>query len=496
MRNSLPYIPDIDRLICTACSMDKAEADSDAEWDGDFYSQFLLEHGFIEKTNGVYSLKRKYADIASEDRAMSRQSLWRILEELPICQRVMQSMGKDGGTEEGIVQKCDKEYSRQDIHVVLAWMERLGVVEYKDGSYFWNENETVFEEETAESAYPLDITSRLDITEDKFSVYEYLRKVKRGDVKMNPDFQRNEVWKPEQKSQFIESAILNIPMPPLYFKRETDGQLIVVDGLQRTSALRDFMDGKLTLTGLKALSQLNGENLSTLQAGSPDKQRLISKVEDKMLFFYELSAKTPMSIVYDIFNRINTGGTKLERQEIRNCIFIGHSTRMLKELAQNRDFVSAIDNGITSSRMKDREAILRSIAFMIFDYKKDYGNSIDDILERTMRRLNKMSETEVKDISVNFLSVMRKTHEFYGRENFRIPTSFTRGRINIAVMETITHVFHKLNNGQGLDKQQAQLSIKALLSDQKYLDAVRNSTGSKQKVLDRFNLAKEKFNIA
>jgi hypothetical protein len=203
-----------------------------------------------------------------------------------------------------------------------------------------------------------------------------------------------------------------------------------------------------------------------------------------------------MSIVYDIFNRINTGGTKLERQEIRNCIFIGHSTRLLKELSGEEAFRKAIDYGISPKRMKDREAALRCIAFTILDYKKTYARSMDDYLERAMRKINKASQIEVEDIKKNFLKTMEQTRSVFGMNNFRIPSDYTRGRINIAVMETIYYVFYKkVEHGQTIDKNLMQQSFQTLLRDSKYLDAVRNSTGSPYKVMTRFELARQIFNV-
>ncbi len=278
-------------------------------------------------------------------------------------------------------------------------------------------------------------------------------------------------------------------------KKDAQGRLIVVDGLQRTLALRGFLNDEFPLTGLKALSKLNGLTCTELR-NNDSLSNLITRVEDRQLFFYVISKNTPMSIVYDIFNRINTGGTKLERQEIRNCIFIGNSTRLLKELSGEDVFNKAIDKGISGKRMKDREAALRCIAFTILDYKKIYTRSMDDFLEQAMRRINKMSTVEVDDLKRKFLNIMDRTQRTYGDTNFRIPSDYTRGRINIAVMETIYYVYYqKIEMGQTIDDNLMRQSFQTLLKDPAYLDAVRNSTGSPSKVMTRFNLAKQVFNV-
>ena len=146
--------------------------------------------------------------------------------------------------------------------------------------------------------------------------------------------------------------------------------------------------------------------------------------------------------------------------------------------------------------MKDREAALRCIAFTLLDYRKSYVRSMDDFLERAMRRINKLSMVEVEDIKKRFLNIMELTLRVFGSSNFRIPSDYTRGRINIAVMETVYYVFYKkTEQGQSLDNNLMRQSFKTLLKDAEYLDAVRNSTGSPSKVMTRFALAKQIFDV-
>lgn len=491
MNNILPYIPDTDRMVATARELMSVEIARKGEWKENPYAMFLFEHAAAG--GDTFQLQSQYMDMLSEKKTESRHGLWELLRHQTICTDVLDAIGM-GASGNDVEEKLKNRYTLQDVHVVMAWLERLRIVKYADGVYKPNDDEEEYEEEVKTGLYPLNMLDKVDIKEDKFSVFEYLRKVNGKKIIMNPDFQRNEVWKPEQKSQFIESAILNIPVPPFYFKSDLQGRLIVVDGLQRTSALREFMSNKLTLTGLNALSELNGENYDSLKA-DPEKAKLITRVEDKMLNFYELSAKTPMSVVYDIFNRINTGGTKLERQEIRNCIFIGHSTKLLKELSKDKRYRDAIGWGISDLRMKDREAALRCIAFTLLS-TDIYKGSMDDFLEQAMRTINKMSEVEVEDLKSKFLKTMDETLRLFGVHNFRIPTGYTRGRVSIAVMETIYYAIYKLlEAGKRLNEVEMNRRFERLLNDNDYLDAVRNATGSMMKVTTRFEIVKKGFEI-
>ena len=492
MRNCLPYVPDIDRLLNTLRKMGGSRPE---DWEEDVYASFWLNVSAVVLDKQEYSVAPVFTAMASSEREEARNAFWKwISTSIPI-EDITEFIGKDGINITDLLARLAATYPEQDTRVRVAWMERLGIVRVENGKYILNDGEIEFDDDVKDGIYPIDIEDTIDIKDDKFSVFEYVRKVNDGKIVMNPDFQRNEVWTIEQKSQLVESTMLEIPIPAFYMKKDAQGRLIVVDGLQRTLALRDFLNDSFRLYGLNALNKVNGYTCSEMRKDEK-LSNLITRVEDRQLLFYVISKDTPMSIVYDIFNRINTGGTKLERQEIRNCIFIGHSTRLLKELSGEIAFKEAIDGGISAKRMKDREAALRCIAFTILDYKKTYVRSMDDFLERAMRKINKLSLVEVEDIKKRFLSIMKQTLHVFGMANFRIPSDYTRGRINIAVMETIYYVFYKKAElGQTIDNNLMRQSFQTLLKDSEYLDAVRNSTGSPYKVTTRFELARKIFNV-
>ncbi|KAA6328385.1 hypothetical protein EZS27_022716 [termite gut metagenome] len=232
------------------------------------------------------------------------------------------------------------------IKTILSWLVSLEFIIESNEKYICNENVEIDFDESSneESIYPANYAKEIDIKEDKFSVFELLRKIENKKIIMDPDFQRKLVWK---KNQFIESILLNVPLPPFYFKKDIKGNYTIVDGLQRTSTLQEFLNNKFALQGLNALPDLQNSYFNDLN------DDLRTRIEDKNLLIYVLQPSVPMIVVYDIFNRINTGGTKLERQEIRNCIFIGESTKLLRKLADTIIFKDAIDRGIPDTRMKD-----------------------------------------------------------------------------------------------------------------------------------------------
>lgn len=352
------------------------------------------------------------------------------------------------------------------------------------------DDDTLLEDSGEEGLYPYDPTEAdIDIREDPQTVFELMRKYENGKLIIDPDFQRNLIWKLPQKSKFIESVILNFPLPPFYVNQTTEGKYIVVDGLQRTTTLHEFVNNEFNLQGLEALKKLNGYNFSALQNLSGDYQ---TKIEDKKLNLYVIRPSVPSKVVYDIFNRINTGGTNLQRQEVRNCIFLGKSTQLLKELAESDDFKIAINQGISPKRMKDREAVLRYLAFKNFDYKKDYQGDMSNFLERTMKKINTMQISKIQSLNHDFKRVMKLTYEFFGNKNFRLPTAQTRGIVNMAILESVAYFF-SIENDLFLNQNKIQIiaNFEKLIKNEDYLDSVKSATSSKAKVICRFNLAQE-----
>lgn len=336
------------------------------------------------------------------------------------------------------------------------------------------------------SIYPYDMPKEVDIREDPHSVYEWLRKLSRKMLIIDPEFQRNLVWKPKQKSLFIESVLLNIPLPPLYINQAIDGRYIIVDGLQRTSTLQEFVNDDFALSELRVLTELNGKTFTQLDV------EYQTKVEDRKLLIYVIKPSVPLQMVYDIFHRINTGGTQLTRQEIRNCFYIGPATRFLKDLSERETFRKAIDYGIAPTRMKDREAVLRFLAFKILDYRTDYRNDMDAFLGEAMKQMNKMNDNELARLREEFERVMVLTYTFFGDNNFRLPTDSTRGRINIAILESVSYFFGKMSDVfLQSNKEKIKQNFRELLSNPDYRDAVRFSTGDSRRVIRRFNLAQE-----
>lgn len=474
-----PYIPDINRVFDTYSQV--ADSDFDPDFYDDVYFKFLVDNGFLQILDSKVISKGSF-DLSDEN--SRNKTFLSFLNDQEATKRILGQIGDAGTSLEKLISELSETIHPDDIRVILAWLEHLNQIKLSDDKYILV-NDLEEESDNKESIYPLSYNETLDISEDKFSVFEYLRKIKLGKIKMNPDFQRNLVWKPKQKSRFIESTILQIPIPPFYMKRMPDASLVIIDGLQRTSALKEYLNNQFALSDLEALRDFNGMKFRDMEAYD---STISTRIEDKQLFFYVLGPSVPMAAVYDIFNRINTGGTKLERQEVRNCVFIGNATSFLKRMVKSGTFLKAIDWGISDNRMKAREAILRCVAFVIQPVSS-YQGSIDDFLEKAMKKLNAMSSIEIDDLEKKTSDTFKLTYDFFGKANFRIPGPNTRGRINVAVMEVIFNCFWGKTATDFPTKEEVLESFNSLLKDKEFLDSFRISTSSKSGVKKRFEFA-------
>ena len=306
----------------------------------------------------------------------------------------------------------------------------------------------------------------------------------------DPEFQRSpNAWDEVKKSMFIESLILNLPLPHFYFNKDASGRLVVIDGLQRLTAVLDFYEDDFRLVGLKALPWLNRLNKSELEEKHNE---VWSKIEDKNIPYYSIMPSVPMAVTYDIFRRINTGGTRLERQEIRNCIYLGRSTKLLKKMSELTEFSYITDAGISPKRMKDREAVLRCLAFSDEEFRKDYKGDLDDFLGEVMKKINLMDDVEVCKLEEEFKANLKKVESVFGKNAFRIMNDDTRGRINLAVMESVYSAFNAMSAQYVRENKEKLLNkYQDLILNDVYLNSVKTSTNQMKKVSTRLNLAYE-----
>ena len=129
---------------------------------------------------------------------------------------------------------------------------------------------------------------------------------------------------------------------------------------------------------------------------------------------YTVEKGTPDVVVYNIFQRINTGGLQLNPQEIRQALYTGKATRLIQQLVENKEFQTATQYAIESERMTDREYVTRFIAFTELDYRLEYKGNIDEFLIKALKKVNTYTEKELQRVALGFERVMRYSKDIFG----------------------------------------------------------------------------------
>lgn len=306
----------------------------------------------------------------------------------------------------------------------------------------------------------------IKFSRDNYSLYELKRKLTENKfIVIDPEFQRENVWGHKQNAELIESIMMGIPIPIIYLFEDEKGIRQVVDGRQRLTCITHFMDNKFKLIDLNILSDFNGYYFKDLPPV------LQSKIEDYQVTVYTVQHPTPEKVKFDIFDRVNRGGTQLNNQEMRNALYLGKSTKLLKKLAESRPFILATGGGVPPTRMKDRYMILRYLAFYLYRTEMvdglEYKSDMDDFLANVMRAINKFSDEEIEKLENIFANSMRQCLRVMGPDGFRFNKksqgSNQRRPINMGLFETLAYFF-SFDIGN-IDHQQLKNKIEDLKQD-------------------------------
>lgn len=356
-----------------------------------------------------------------------------------------------------------------------------------------NQEELILEE-TIEEVQPVEIPPdkrRVYADKSDRSIYELFRKFQRGDLILDPEFQRRYVWDNKKASLLIESILLEVPIPVIYLAEEEDGKFTVIDGQQRLRSFFRFLNNEFKLRGLSVLSELNGKYFKDLDE---EKQR---KIEDATLRVIEIRKESHSDVKFEIFERLNVGAVKLNDQELRNCIYRGKYNDLIKELAEDRDFLFLLGLKEPHKRMYDRELVLHFLAFYNQTYLK-YKPPMKQFLNREMENNRNISEEKIKELRRAFKETVSMVKSVFGDKAFRrfIPgdEKDPNGRweirkINIGLFEIIMFGFSRYAKNQIIplsDVIREEL-LHMMTSDKEFVESISGSgTTSIAKVTTRF----------
>ena len=316
---------------------------------------------------------------------------------------------------------------------------------------------------------------------------------KQGLIILEPEFQRDNVWSLTKQQELIESVLLGIPLPAFYFSEDRNGNYIVVDGKQRLTTFFKFMYEGMRL----------GKNLKTLVnnksvAKHEDfEAKLRNKFEDFKLICYIVSSTTSPVIQNEIFLRVNRGGIILNKQEIRNALNQGKSTRLLNNISQNENIAF-----VAKKRKKDQYIALRFFSFYLFRKDEEFISwymeqiekqgidkfNVDVLLDLTMKYINKNSQDFSDRLYTLFCEAYDKSQIIFAKLQ---RAQFSRGESRVVNMN-IFEVWMYLMDSIDFDEKSETIidslcyEYTRMINDEEFIDKILYLRDQEERINYRF----------
>ncbi len=344
------------------------------------------------------------------------------------------------------------------------------------------EEESLFYEDESDQQPPPDIIAYNELR----SCADLYRMYDKNILNITPDFQRNSVWSPPAQTRFIDSLIKQLPIPSMCFSLDFKTQKWqVIDGLQRMTAIIRFLEDKnWRLSDLEDIDKkLAGKKVSHFKDENSADHILYQRLENLTLpvtvLRCDYSKKSHMEYLFTIFHRLNTGGTKLNNQEIRNCIFSGTFNTLLKELNEDSNW-RAINRlkDKDDYRFKNVEMILRHFAFN--DSLPKYKGILSKFLNEYMRVHRDPSDSFLENKKVTFTRTVKLVATKILSED---------ERIGISILEALlAGVSHNIDALEQLPEEKLKLSFRKLREHPSLAtDYLNDGVAKKEKVQARIS---------
>jgi len=335
--------------------------------------------------------------------------------------------------------------------------------------------------------YPADFT--LEVLVDKWNKKE---------IRV-PELQRRFVWTQAQSSKLVESFLLGLPVPPVFFYQDRgDSGLLVVDGQQRLRSIVYFFAGlfgeagagktakSFNLTGLDEHSPYYDVTYQQLKASN---QSAFNKLQNSVLRSFVMKQLDPAddTSIFQVFERLNTGGVVLQGQEIRNCIYYGEFNEALRKINGHPAWRQILGNKHADKRMRDIELILRF--FALFSNTKNYKKPMKKFLNDFMKSHRNLQSVKLERLKTLFMKTADAVVTYLGARPFHIH----RG-LNAAVYDSVFVSFAR--NLENIDMAPTNAVIKrmkanfeTLVRDERYLVWVSSHTTDVDVVPSRIDKA-------
>lgn len=335
------------------------------------------------------------------------------------------------------------------------------------------------------------------------------RQLEKGNIDLNPSFQRRDAWSEQEKSRLIESLMLGFPVPPIILaeNKQKKNSYLVIDGKQRLLSIRRFYSNvsekefkeknlkekdafkQLKLKGLDILKDFNGKTYSQMQVENAE---YINNLDNQSIRTIVIKNWPDEAFLYTVFFRLNTGSKKLSPQELRQALKPGAFLNFLDDGTANSTAIKdMLNNKGADPRMKDIELALRFFAFKCFPDK--YKGNLKEFLDYTCENLN--GNWEAKEYIIRDLFAELEKSIVFLKDLFAPDAAFSRytdgkcnGRFNRSIYEILTYYFSIKEVRIAVEKKKEEFVNKfvELNDNQEFVYAVSNTTKDINRVVIRF----------
>lgn len=325
------------------------------------------------------------------------------------------------------------------------------------------------------------------------SCADLFRMYKQGILEIHPEFQREIVWNPPAQTRFIDSLIKQLPIPSMCFSLDFKRQKWqVIDGLQRIFTIIKFLsleDWSLSkLTDID--SRISGKHLDEFADENSELHDLYIRVENLTLpitvIRCDYGKKSHSEYLFTIFHRLNSGGVKLNNQEIRNCIYSGNFNHLINELNEYPNWMKLNRmHEVGGSRFAKQEIILRLFCF--FERFEKYGGRLASFLNDYMNENRNLNKDEIKRKKELFERTVDVVFEKIFEQNPPKLTITVLESLLVGISLNLQYVTNQ--NHQKLNMYYEQLISHEEFSEVKLLEGL----SGKQRVIGRLKASKEIF---
>lgn len=250
-----------------------------------------------------------------------------------------------------------------------------------------------------------ELRKEIDYNTRDYSIDFLIQKFRDNEFYIPEEYQRQYIWNSKNKNRFIESIILGLPIPFMFFSDTNDGRCEIIDGAQRTQAMAEFMTGNLVLSGLTKLTLLNGFSYQDIP---PYFRKKFAKTNMRVIV---LSDETTSEIRQEIFNRINTAGQRAKSSEVRRGTYRCKFMDFLENCSNDPKFRSVCPISETSEkRYEQLELVLRFFSFL--DHYQEFSHSVDSFINKYIEKnkdtFNKEKEEEMAGEFERMLDFVKK----------------------------------------------------------------------------------------